>query len=210
MNKIEQIKLCIDKAIQRESKLTNETLSIPSMTALNIRHFLNNIGSYSKNFLEIGSFVGGTFCSTIYENPNIKNAYSIDNFSEFDLDGETEKKLKENIINFQRKETFVVFQNKNCFEVESLLNNFFDLYIYDGNHSEEAQKKAVTHFKVNMKDQFILIVDDWQFEGVEKGTRDGIKEAKLNVLYESIHLTPKGEEHNEHWHNGIAIFLLKK
>jgi hypothetical protein len=206
----QQIQHCIDKAIKRESKLDEEALMIPSMTSLNIRHFLNNIGSYCENFLEIGSFVGGTFCSTLYENGNIKIAYSIDNFSEFDLDGKTEGQLKLNIQYYQHDNTLAVFQNADCFEAESLPNNFFDLYIYDGNHSEESQKKAVTHFKNNMKDEFILIVDDWQFDGVEKGTRDGIKEANLSIVYESIHLTPQGQEHNEFWHNGIGVLLLKK
>jgi hypothetical protein len=209
-NKIEQIQHCIDKAIKRESKLTDEVLSISSMTSLNIRHFLNNIGGYCENFLEIGTFVGGTFCSTIFENGNIKTAYCIDNFSEFDFDGETEQKLKENIKQYQHKNTFVSFQNIDCFLQENLPENHFDLYAYDGNHSEDAHKKAIVCFKDNMKNEFILLVDDWAFDGVEKGTRDGIKEANLTILFESIQVTPQGEQHNEHWHNNYAIFLLKK
>ena len=55
-----------------------------------------------------------------------------------------------------------------------------------------------------------MVVDDWQFEGVASGTLEGIKESGLTTLFQQIFITPKGAEHNEYWHNGYAIFLLKK
>jgi hypothetical protein len=86
----------------------------------------------------------------------------------------------------------------------------FDFYNYDAQHTESSQQRAVTHFVDNLADVFIMVVDDWTFNGVETGTRTGIEIAKLKIMYEWVGLTPEGEPHNDHWHNGYAVFLLQK
>lgn len=217
MTKIEQIKEAIEKAKKRESKLTKEVLEVPSMTSLNIRHLLNNLGAISNNYLECGSHLGGHFCSAIFGNDNLKSAVAIDNYSEFDRDGSTRNGFLENVEkNYPKgKEFYWKLITEDCFTVKEIptrnsLNQKFDFYNYDAQHTESSQQRAVSHFLPNLTDEFIMVVDDWSFNGVESGTRKGIMLSGLDVLFEEILITPEGGEPNEHWHNSYGVFYLKQ
>lgn len=217
MNKTHPIKEAIEKALKRESKLTTEALEVPSMTSLNIRHLLNNLGAISENYLECGSHLGGHFCSVIFGNNNLKSAVAIDNYSEFDRSGTARKGFLDNVEMFAPKEKLFYWKliTEDCFTVKEIstrgsLNQKFDLYNYDAQHTESAQQMAVSHFLPNLTKEFIMVVDDWSFDGVESGTRNGIILSGLEVLFEQIFITPENEQPNEHWHNGYAIFYLKQ
>jgi hypothetical protein len=83
-----------------------------------------------------------------------------------------------------------------------------DYYIYDGGHSKEQQRMGVTYYLSAMADQFIMVVDDFDWPEVHEGTREGIKEAGLKVLFEHI---LKGNDHdNDGAWNGYGVFLLEK
>ena len=208
MGKIEQVKQAIEKAKLRQSKLTAEALMVPSMTSINIRHLLNNLGGISKYYLECGSHKGGHFCSVLFEN-QVKDALAIDNYSEFYKDGETKEEFLANGRKFIPDATRWYLIEQDCFTVKDLWIGF-DLFNYDAQHTESSQQRAITYFAKNMADEFILFVDDWTFNGVETGTRNGIKLAGLTTLYEEVLLTNEGQEPNEGWHNGIFVAVLKK
>lgn len=209
MGKIEQIKDAIDMAKIHGSKLTPEALRVPGFTSIKIRHLLNNLGAISTNYLEIGSHVGGTFCSTCCGNP-LNEAVAIDNYSEFNKDGETKADFLDNADSFVCMETIFTLIEEDCFVVKNLGKSKFDLYLYDGQHTESSQQRAVTHFLPNLTEEFIFVVDDWSFVGVESGTRGGIKIADLKILFECILETKEGEMPNDAFHNSIAVFLLKQ
>lgn len=209
MGKIEQIKDAIDMAKIHESKLTEEALRVPGFTSIKIRHLLNNLGAISTNYLEVGSHKGSTLCSACFNNP-LKEAVAIDNYSEFNMDGDTKAEFLDNADNFVCMETVFSLIEADCFTVKDLDTRKFDFYLYDGGHSESEQQRAITHFTSNLTDEFILFVDDWQFNGVEIGTRMGIKLAGLEILFECALETRPGEHHNDAWHNGAYIALLKK
>lgn len=210
MEKINKIKEAIDKAKRRESKLSTDALEVPSMTSLNIRHLLNNLGAISYNYLECGSHRGGHFCSVVFGNNNLLEAVAIDNYSEFNKSGETKEEFLSNARQFTPPNTKYKLIEDDCFSIKTLPKNYFDLYNYDALHSESAQQRAVSHFLPNLTNEFIMVVDDWEFPGVETGTRNGIMLSGLSVLFEEVFLTPKGAEPNEHWHNGYAVFYLKQ
>jgi hypothetical protein len=209
MGKIEQIKDVITKAEKRESKLSKEALEVPSMTSLNIRHLLNNLGGISTNYLEVGTHKGGHFCSVGYNN-NLNRMVAIDNYSEFYKDGETKKEFFQNSEQFIPKETKWSLIEEDCFIVKDLPIGYFDFYNFDGQHTESSQQRAVSCFLPNLTKEFIFVVDDWAFNGVERGTRTGIMLAGLEVLFEQVFTTPDGGEPNEFWHNAYAVFLLKQ
>jgi len=210
MTKIDQIEEAIEKAMRRESKLTKEALEVPSMTSLNIRHLLNNLGAISKNYLECGVHLAGHFCSVIFNNKNLTEAVAIDNYSEFNKDGVTKQEALKNIEQFRPEGTMCKLVEDDCFKVKHLPFGIFDLYNYDAQHTESSQQRAVSHFLPNLTKEFIMVVDDWGFDGVERGTRNGIKLSGLEVLFERILVTPAGLEPNEHFHNNFALFLLKQ
>jgi hypothetical protein len=210
MNKIELIQDAIDRADKLESRLEVSASDVPSFTSLKIRHLLNNLGAISTNYLECGTHKAGHFVSVVYKNMNIFNAFAIDNYSEFYVNGETKEEALRNIAQFTPKGTYAYLIEDDCFNVKHLAENFFDLYNYDAQHTESSQQRGVTHFVKNMKKEYIMVVDDWDFAGVESGTRKGFQIANLAVLKEWVMRTPNGELPNDHWHNGFAVFLLRK
>ena len=209
MNKIEQIKNAILLADNFKSKLTKEALEVPGFTSLKIRHLFNNLGELATNYLEVGSHLGSHFVSTTFRNSNIKNAIAIDNYSEFNKEGETKEQFLKNAETFVSPETKWDLIEQDCFTVKDF-PCLFDFFNYDALHSESAQQRAITYFKDYVTDEFILYVDDFGFPGVESGTRTGIKLANLEILFEQTMVTPENGLHNDHWHNNAFVALLKK
>lgn len=204
MGKVDLIKGAIEKAEIEESQLDAECFKIGGYTSPKIRHLLNNLGSIFQTrsivpmykYLEVGVHRGSTFVSTLFGN-NL-NGVAIDNWSEFNEDGTVKKEFIENIEPFGDN---VMFIENDCFKVD-LPKDEYSMYLYDGGHGYEEQKLGITYFYPNMKDEFILCVDDYGWQQVEKGTQDGIKEMGLTVLFEQ-HLI-------DGYHNGFYVALLKK
>lgn len=204
MGKIGLIKEAIEKAEREESRLDDYCFKIGSYSSPKIRHLLNNLGQIFRtetiaptyNYLEVGVHRGGTFVATLFRN-NL-NGVAIDNWSEFNEDNTVKKEFLENIKPFGDNVKFI---ESDCFKVE-LPKNEYSMYLYDGGHGYEEQKLGITYFYQNMKDEFILCVDDYNWEQVLKGTQDGIKEMGLTVLFEQ-HLV-------DGYHNGFYVALLKK
>lgn len=213
-DKIRQIEYAIAQANVFKSKLSPEALAVPMLGSLKIRHLLNNLGAISTHFLEVGSHVGGSYCSTVFGNKNLVSATAIDNFCEDFANIDAERELSKNASIFSPELLNWHLVNQDCFTIkkEQIQNNI-DLYNYDGNHSEESQCKAITHFLPMMADEFILVVDDYagapEFGQVKEGTQRGIKESGVIVLYEQELITdPKWP--NDTWHNGYYVALLRK
>ena len=107
------------------------------------------------------------------------------------------------------EEKIVDVLNKNAFAVTKEDIPFkISVFFYDGDHSYEAQKKAIKHYLPMMDETFILIVDDWNWKQVQVGTKEAIIEEKLKVLYDHTILT-SGEDPDDYW-NGLGIFVLKQ
>ena len=77
-----------------------------------------------------------------------------------------------------------------------------NFYLYDGEHSFEAQRKALTHFYAMLDDAFIFLVDDYSWEAARSGTEEAIGELGLERVCERV-LT-------EGWWNGLYVSVLKK
>lgn len=220
MTKIEQIQYAIHEANFFRSKLSPEALAVPGMTSLKIRALMNNLGAISTNFLEIGSHAGGTFCSTIYGNDNLKGITSIDNFSEFNTDSPMQQ-LLDNVSKFKPKETQFKLIMKDCWgPIEQPPSNV-DFFMFDGDHSFESQKNAMTHFIPWMAEEFVFCVDDasvWPF--VKAGMEEGIALSELRykikggmpgykILFEQ-ELWDGQEGNNYGWHMGFWVALCSR
>jgi hypothetical protein len=207
----ELIDLAIERAIARRSKLTDEAMRVPMLGSLQIRHLLNNLGGLASHYLEHGVHKGGSFCSTVFQN-QLLTATAVDSF-ESDLTNQVdpaEPIFLENANKFLHPGTTFKLIKSDSFAVSpDQIENKIDLYYFDGNHSYEYQRKALTHFKDSMDEEFIYVVDDYALEDVYKGTQDGIKDGKYQILYERELIT-NHEYDNESWWRGFAVFLLKK
>jgi len=200
-------------ANNKESKINDNILDIEGMSGVKSRHFFNNICSYDDTrYLEIGSFHGSTFSSALYNN-NIK-AVSIDNWSEFGDQRPKEHFLKN--LEKYKGSSDVNFIEKDCWDVDINELPNFNVYFYDGHHSEESQFKALDLYRDCLDDQFILIVDDWNWENVRKGTYRGISKNNMKIIYQHELYTNDKNEHAtlsfkySMWHNGLVALVIQK
>jgi hypothetical protein len=209
MKKIESIKEAIQNATNRKSSLSDSAMNVPALASLQVRHLLNNLGALATNYLEVGVHRGGTFCSTIHANDKLNFAQAIDCFvsDQFGEGAQNDfvSNSKANLPQGVRMELIV----SDAFEVDTAaIRHKFDMYLYDGDHSIEAQKKALTYYKDVLADEFIFCVDDFDWDEVQRGTDEGISEGGFEILF---HAYLKGGDHdNEGWWNGYGVYLLKK
>lgn len=209
--KIEAIKECIRKADQFQSKLTPEALGVPFLGSLKIRALLNNVAELATHFLEAGSHKSGSFTSALFGNENIKSATAIDSWAS-DNDSE-DKAYPQFIANTQKFKPTTTDLNViigDCWGVDlALIPNKIDLYSYDCGHSEADQCKALTYYLPVLDDVFIYCCDDFGWPEVKAGTRRGIEECGLEVLFEQEFVTDH-EYDNMSWWTGYYVSLLKK
>jgi hypothetical protein len=210
MNKIELIEQAIEKAIRRESKLTPLAMAVPALSSLNIRHLMNNLGSISTRYLEHGVHKGGLFCSTIFKNDNLKVVNAVDSWaSDVTNEDKAEPQFLDNVSLLKPFDTSLAIFKEDSFSIHpDVILGQIDLYLFDADHSEDSQCRALTHFLPAMADEFIFCVDDWDFPEVEAGTWRGLKESGVAILFQWI---AAGNDHDNNgmW-NGFAVFLLKK
>jgi predicted O-methyltransferase YrrM len=92
---------------------------------------------------------------------------------------------------------------------EENLDKKVNTIFYDADHELNVQRSCLNHILQYTENEFILVVDDANLDGVLTSTKDFIEENKITVLYERSILTGEIEDTNSWW-NGINIFVLKK
>jgi hypothetical protein len=97
------------------------------------------------------------------------------------------------------------------------LGKKFNVYLYDGEHYEQDHFQALTYYYEVLEDEFIFIVDDFNWPEVRDGTFKSIEHLKLDVVFRhEIFMSPEDLEGMPNhkgktsWWNGIGIFLLRK
>ena len=195
---------CLEKTDNLESNLTEEVLNMEGMSGKKTRHFYNNLCSLEKaRYLEIGSWKGSSTCSALCNNK--LTCLCIDNWSEF---GGPKEEFLENFNKFKGTND-AQFLERNCWNIETSSIGRFNIYMYDGDHSEQSQYDALVRYYQALDDEFIFLVDDWNFNDVKVGTFRAMVDLKLNILFEKQINTESDDPKND-WHNGIGIFVLEK
>lgn len=201
----EFINQCIQSAYMKQSKCTQKVLNIPGMCGEITRHLYNNLCSLSGcNLLEIGCWKGASTIAALYNNK--VNVSVIDNWSEFGSPCfEFNKNISKHLPNYRLQ-----IINENCFRLKtSLQYKSYDIYIYDGSHNIEDHKKAIVTFWEYLSDTCIIIIDDWKWDDVKKGTMQGLDVVNANVIQKWELYDEVDENKNGVW-NGCCIFLIKK
>jgi hypothetical protein len=218
INLIEHTKNCIELAELYQSKLNNSTESplicnktINGLIGEKTQHFYNNLLSIDGiKYLEIGCWQGASTFAAMYDNAT--DIVVIDNWSEFG--GKLE--FKENFDKYVGSNRVVVYDDDSFLINTSNLPNNFNIYMYDGNHSVSSQYYALTYYINNLDNEFIYIVDDWNWGDVREGTHMAIQDLGLNILYSKEMRFTIDNTHTPHndayknWWNGIGIFVLSK
>jgi hypothetical protein len=193
------------------SKNTNDIINMEGMSGTKTRHFYNNLlNTEDSRYLEIGTWKGSSVCSAMCGNK--AKVVCIDNWSEFG------GPKSEFLVNFEKfkGENQAIFIENDCYKVDVSKLPKFNIYMYDGNHTNESHYKALLHYYNCLDDVFIFIVDDWNWKNVRDGTLNSIEKLKLKILYEKeIRLTwdnshtPQPQA-KDTWWNGIYVAILKK
>jgi hypothetical protein len=205
------IQVSFKKAEKNESKINQEIKAIQGMTGIMTRHFYNNLlNTEDARYLEIGTWKGSSVCSAMYGNK--AKVVCIDNWSEF---GGPKEEFVKNFNRF-KGENQAHFMQYDCYKIDVSLLPKFNIYMYDGNHTNESHYKALSHYYTCLDDIFIYIVDDWNCKSVREGTEQAITDLGLSVLYDrEIRLT-WDDTHtpiplaNQTWWNGIYVAILQK
>lgn len=190
------------------SKLTEDILNIQGMSSDKVRHLLNNIGSLGRTYLEVGCWRGSTLISSTFQN-NFEEITAIDNFSQY-CNQEVVDSLMSNIEQYSKDTGVINFYNQDCFQFDlSLINKPVDVYFYDGDHTYDAQFKAIKYFYQVLNDECIIIVDDYNTKEAKFGTESALKETGLKVL-ERYELPARFNGDKEQYWNGILVIKVKK
>ena len=197
---VKHVKNCLKKTDKYESNLNEEILKMEGMTGTKTRHLYNNICSMVKaKYLEIGSWKGSSTCSALYNNK--VTCLCIDNWSQFG--GPKEEFI--NNFNKYKGSNDATFLERNCWDIRTSSIGRFNIYMYDGEHTEESQYNALVKYFTALDDEFIYIADDWSLEAVQVGTLKAIEYLNLTIEFEY-----KNSIKDDDWNNGIGIFILKK
>jgi hypothetical protein len=205
---IAHYKISKSKSDSLVSKISNDILALEGMTSARTRHFYNNMLEFSvpgrlTKYLEIGSWKGSSLISSLYLNSNV-DAVCIDDWSEFN--GPRNEFLF-NCEKFIEKNSKLKIIEMDCFSV--FMEDKFDIYLYDGNHSYESHFKAINHFKNNLADSCLLIIDDWNWDRVRKGTEDALSKLDFEIKFKDEVYSRFNSDVEGYW-NGMGIFVLEK
>jgi len=175
----DHVKNALHNADNMVTKISPDILRLNGMSGYKTRAFYNNLASaWGVRYLEVGSWKGSSACSAMFGNS--MDITTIDNWSQFNG---PQTEFQNNVDTF-RGNNRVTTLNKDSFEVSmDELPYKYNVYLYDGDHTNEAHEKALTHFIDAMDDTFIFVVDDWMFKGVREGTYEAIKKLNLKVDY---------------------------
>ena len=207
---IEHIEQAIAKAEEEETKLSPEVYDIHGMSSAKTRRFMNHLANIpGGTYLEVGSWKGSTLISACYDN-SLDLAYSIEDWSQPHGSHNFKAEFYQNMTKFKDRMPNLKIIDDSCWNVDPKDIGPVDLYFYDGDHTVEAQTRALTHFAPCITEDTIVMVDDWDFVSdvwgrtVEPGTRAGIQKVGFEVLHERIVNT------GNDWWFGFGIFILKK
>lgn len=198
----------LDSMVKAESlitKLPSALLSLEEMSGVQTRIFLNSLLEFEDiRLLEVGTYHGSTTISAAFGNEN-SEVQGVDNFSQF---SGSLGAFEENCRMFLRKQIPLLPKDFFSLDEKDLPLNHYNCFIYDGDHSFEAHSEALLKAYPYLADEFIFIVDDYNWPGVQKATREGIQKTSSRVQME-IGIQTLGML-KETWWNGYYVGILKK
>jgi hypothetical protein len=191
--------------------------AMPGMSGRRYRRLVNRLISNvaDPRYLEIGSWAGSTACAALYN--NTLRVTCIDNWAEF---GGPKQLFMVNIhdtihLSGDNKIEFEFIESDfRAVDYSSIGRN--NVLMYDGPHKYEDQYDGVLLPSAAMDDEFVLIVDDYNYDHVRRGTQDAIRRLWLRRLFSleirtSLDDTlPKVNSGESEWHNGYYIAVLQK
>ncbi len=201
-------------AMAMRGRLREEAFKVNGFSGKKFRLLLNNLMSEvpDPRYMEIGLFHGASFCSALFKNK--LRAVGIDNWTEYN----GKRQVFENNLNaFKSELADIEIIEKDFRKVDYTAIGKYNILFYDGSHSEKDQYDGIKIPQPAMDDTYIMIVDDWNWDRVRKGTFDALRDAKANIEYSIEVRTTFNNENlplvnglNSEWHNGTIVAVVSK
>ena len=204
-------------AISGKSNLSDEVKKMKGLSGRKFRVMMNNLIKSFKDpkYLEIGSWLGSSVCSVCFKNK--VNITCIDDWSQnFSTNLDSKKIFKRNLKKNLNEDISTQIIEKDFRKVNFKHIKNINIYFYDGSHHYEDHYEAIKLVLPALTKKFILIIDDWNWEQVRKGTLDSIHNEKLKIVSKlEIKTTTDNSSsliigENSDWHQGVAFFVVKK
>ena len=210
---IPYVKRAFAQAFAGEGTLDPGVLTMDGMSGRKYRLFINNLIKTIPNprYLEVGSWAGSTLCSAI--NGNAVTAAAIENWSQF---GGPRDAFVANLAAFRSSSSEVRVLEQDFRTVDYTSIGAFNVFMYDGPHSPEDQYDGIALARPALDAEFVLIVDDWNWQEVRLGTARAIEQLDLSMEY-SLEIRSSldnshpevGFQHSD-WHNGYFISVVRQ
>ncbi|MBK0399745.1 class I SAM-dependent methyltransferase [Limibaculum sp. M0105] len=199
-------------SLARPSQLTEGVAQIKGMSGLAYRSFLNSlVGRLNvARYLEIGSWHGSTVISALTNNEC--EAVCVDNWSEF---GGSANEFRENLRAFKLTGRVRLIES-DFRQVNFADLGTFDLFLFDGPHSESDHYDGIVLPQPALSRDHILLVDDWNWASVRLGTLRALSTLGAEVEF-AIELRTTDDNTHAHrsasesaWHNGLFAAVIRK
>ena len=218
-NLIIKIKESLNESLSLKRKVNDFILQMDGLSGRKYRSLINSlIEKVEKpSYLEIGSWLGSTSCSAAFKND--LNITCIDNWSQVFFKEEfpdPESIFKKNIESCISKKSTLNFINNDFRKVDFSSIGKHNIYLFDGPHHYEDHIDGIVHAQPALTENYILIVDDWNWDQGRKGTIAAINQLNLTVISKlEIRTTHDGSNalfmgQNSDWHQGYCFFVIKK
>lgn len=200
-------------ALMLKSKLPDWVLAMPGMSGRKYRRLINNLVGLAPRarYLEVGSWAGSTACSAMFANSCACTC--IDNWSQFG----GPKDAFETHTNAARSDAVAFTAIEQDFRQQDFAAiGKYNIYLFDGPHEFQDQLDGVTMAQPALDDEYVQIVDDWNWPQVREGTVAALTSLRLRIVYGIEVRTTQDGSHPQiagaesDWHNGYFIAVLAR
>ncbi|MAZ08022.1 MAG: hypothetical protein CMM99_06240 [Rickettsiales bacterium] len=212
-----KIKNSFDNAMAQKRKVNDFILNLNGLSGRKFRSMLNNLIEIctSPRYLEIGTWHGSTACSVCYK--NTVDLTCIDNWSQnFIADKNPMVEFNKNIKNVLNESSNLNLINKDFRDVNYNNIGKHNIYLYDGPHHLKDHYDGIRLVQPALEDDYILIVDDWNWKQVRAGTLSAVDHLNLKIISQLEIKTTCDDSsalitgENSDWHQGCCFFIIKK
>jgi hypothetical protein len=189
-------------------------IDIPGLTSPRVQTLLNYVSQGVGTYLEVGSYLGATAAAVLKD--NLISAYFVDNWKDNiqprtdigELPANNKDQFIKNISKYEGKNNITIL-DRDLFEVDlNFITEKIKMFFYDGPHDKETTKKAIEYYYPCLDEEFILIMDDANWDEVVSGTDEALE--NLNATVDLKKLLVNEIEDRTKWWNGLYIIVARK
>jgi predicted O-methyltransferase YrrM len=185
---------------------------VPGMATENKLALLNLAAAYLEDgeaYLEVGSFKGLSLIGAMLGNPG-RRFYAIENFLEFNLDGERARpELEANLARWVEPGQVRLLEG-DCFRLlrdEGRLEEPVGVYFYDGAHGRLPHYLALGVAEPWLADRALVVIDDTSWPIVSQATD---RYLAAHPGYRLLFDLAADHEEDPRWWNGVRVYAFER